>query len=223
MKKIDKVANAPYTRDTRLHQTPAASLQPLSTKARYETPEDGDRSRTATETGNGPGHTDAVILWTGVSYAIAIYPYGADYDDEYDVTVYVASSESFYETLSLMAMTGGQCSWYYVGLKGGGKSSVIRRDRVSWTSVPEDVGCLPGACWKRACHRRRQFPKPLLFPALSHPLHLPRILPHQLAANLCQMPRSNQAASFRRVILESPSWTGSHKEIMSWTWSRTIC
>jgi len=38
----------------------------------------------------GPGgHADAVILSTGISYAIAIYPYMAELEDEFDVAVYV--------------------------------------------------------------------------------------------------------------------------------------
>ena len=39
----------------------------------------------------GSGHDEAVTFWTGISYAIAVYPYEADYDDEFDVTVWVAS------------------------------------------------------------------------------------------------------------------------------------
>lgn len=105
MKKSDQVANAPYSRDTRLHQTPAAIMQSINGLASktngahdgYNGNQDSDRPRmpsdesfTSEGAGRqmvGPGHTDAVILWTGISYAVAIYPYGAGYDDEFDVTV----------------------------------------------------------------------------------------------------------------------------------------
>ncbi|KAG9017107.1 Adaptor for signal transduction [Tulasnella sp. 427] len=131
MKKIDKVANAPYTRDTRLHQIPAASLQPLTGKGRYDTPDDGDRSRGETNgsgsTGNGAGHTDAVIIWQGVSYAIAIYPYGRDYDDEYDVTVG--------EMFVVLRRSKG---WWEVQRDPTGSGVVDERARRCW--VP--AGCL---------------------------------------------------------------------------------
>ena len=89
-----------YSRDTRLHQTPLTALQPVSNKG-YANGRHGESDRSANgdsnagdqnprPTGNGMGHADSVILSTGVSYAVAIYPYGADYDDEFDVTVYVS-------------------------------------------------------------------------------------------------------------------------------------
>jgi protein STE50 len=110
-----------YSRNTRLHQTPSAALQPISAKAQVATanaaantpppvtgpnanlpwPENsttqaaddvGSRSRTVTEDGMsqapGPGgHADAIILSRGISYAIAIYPYIAELEDEFDVVV----------------------------------------------------------------------------------------------------------------------------------------
>ncbi|KAG8955130.1 Adaptor for signal transduction [Tulasnella sp. 424] len=61
-------------RDESTDQTKNCPLKKIGTS------EDGDRSRTATEmtstAGNGAGHIDAVILWTGVSYAIVIFLYG---------------------------------------------------------------------------------------------------------------------------------------------------
>lgn len=109
-KRTEKVANAPHAR-----------------------PVDGDRSRTATETsvtnstGNGPGHTDAVILWNGVSYAIAIYPYGADYDDEYDVTVG-----------AMFVVLRRSKGWWEVQRDPTGSGTVDDRARRCW--VP--AGCL---------------------------------------------------------------------------------
>lgn len=94
MRKIDKVASQPYTRDTRLHQTPSSALQPVRSVRGSNQEFDDDRSRIATDdsndsrvTGNGPGHLDVHVLWSGVAYAIAIYPYFAAYDDEFDVSV----------------------------------------------------------------------------------------------------------------------------------------
>ncbi|KAG9045934.1 Adaptor for signal transduction [Tulasnella sp. UAMH 9824] len=110
-KKADKVANAAYAR---LQQTPA----------------DGDRSRTATETtntGNGPGHTDAQITWSGVSYAIAIYPYGADYDDEFDVRVG-----------AMFVVLRRSKGWWEVQRDPTGSGAVDDRARRCW--VP--AGCL---------------------------------------------------------------------------------
>lgn len=104
-KKADKVANAAYARD-------------------------GDRSRTATDTsstGNGPGHTDAQILWTGVSYAIAIYPYGADYDDEFDVKVG-----------AMFVVLRRSKGWWEVQRDPTGSGAVDDRARRCW--VP--AGCL---------------------------------------------------------------------------------
>ncbi|KAG9036012.1 Adaptor for signal transduction [Tulasnella sp. JGI-2019a] len=94
-----KAGNTQYNRDGRL-QTPAAILPSTNGSTPktngYNGSHEDDRLRMPSEdgsegsgrqTGNGPGHTDAVILWTGTSYAVAIYPYGAGYDDEFDVTV----------------------------------------------------------------------------------------------------------------------------------------
>lgn len=93
-------ANSPYSR---LQQPSMQSMNGLASKTNgshdvYNGNQDSDRSRMPSDEssisdgagrqiGNGPGHTDAVILWNGTSYAVAIYPYGAGYDDEFDVTV----------------------------------------------------------------------------------------------------------------------------------------
>jgi hypothetical protein len=42
---------------------------------------------TGDSSGRGLGHTYAFILWTGIAYAVAIHPYDAGHDDEFDVMV----------------------------------------------------------------------------------------------------------------------------------------
>ncbi|KAG8854465.1 Adaptor for signal transduction [Tulasnella sp. 330] len=96
-KRNDQATNSLYSP---LQKTSMQSIDGLTSihHEEYNESRDSDQSRTPSDdssisdgarrqTGNGPGHTDAVILWNGTSYAMAIYPYGADYDDEFDVTV----------------------------------------------------------------------------------------------------------------------------------------
>lgn len=89
IKKADKLTNGTHGRDARAPRPLVNGTQEddrLCMAAEDSAPEAAGRS-----TGNGPGHTDALVLWNGTSYAVAIYPYGAGYDDEFDVTVYVHS------------------------------------------------------------------------------------------------------------------------------------
>jgi cell pole-organizing protein PopZ len=103
-----------YMRNTRLHQAPV--LQPISARAAAATaaaaatpplstanslapqwPEpngqgntsDGDRSRAGNDPSAAapPEGREGVVYATTKSYAIAIYPYMAELDDEFDVSV----------------------------------------------------------------------------------------------------------------------------------------
>ncbi|KAG8964683.1 Adaptor for signal transduction [Tulasnella sp. 419] len=157
MKKLDaKMGGASYTRDTRLHQTPAASLQPLSAKAQQlsastsnsrangastpgpwlegSTLDDSSRARTATEdsvategSGVGSTHGDAVVLANGVSYAIAIYPYEAEQEDEFDVAVG-----------SMFIILSKAKGWWVVQVDVNGTGQVDESAKQGW--VP--AGCL---------------------------------------------------------------------------------
>ncbi|CAE7053267.1 unnamed protein product [Rhizoctonia solani] len=99
-----------YARNTRLHQP--SVLQPISARAAAATanaatstpplatanapaphwPEtDADRPRTAEATATPqPDGREGVVYATTKSYAIAIYPYSAELDDEFDVSVHDA-------------------------------------------------------------------------------------------------------------------------------------
>ncbi|KAG8907673.1 Adaptor for signal transduction [Tulasnella sp. 403] len=139
-RKPEKTAGTPHARDARLHQSPALLQASGSKKGNGlfdSSPDDMDRSRSGADdnnmnsdlrpTGNGPGHTEAIILWTGISYAIAIYPYGADFDDEFDVTVGA--------TFVVLRRSKG---WWQVQRDPSGTGVVDERQRKAW--VP--AGCL---------------------------------------------------------------------------------
>ncbi|KAF8605929.1 hypothetical protein BDV93DRAFT_521272 [Ceratobasidium sp. AG-I] len=142
-----------YQRNTRLHQPPV--LQPISARAAAVTaaaaaatpplstanalapqwPEpngsDGDRSRA----GNDPPVTatlppegrEGVVYATTKSYAIAIYPYMAELDDEFDVSVHDA-----------FIIIGRAKGWWIVQRDSPGTGIEEENPRHSW--VP--AGCL---------------------------------------------------------------------------------
>ncbi len=96
----------PYSKDTRLHRPPV--LQPVSARAKAAAVGSSANGKTTPGSGNGQGNFPELpspsLLRTSnpqdgyamadeqdgerkVSYAIAIYPYAAEREDEFDVDV----------------------------------------------------------------------------------------------------------------------------------------
>ncbi|KAG9018370.1 Adaptor for signal transduction [Tulasnella sp. JGI-2019a] len=134
-----EAVNAQSSGDTRLHQTPAAILQSGSVsdsalKADESHEEGGSRMPSESgyegsghQTGNGHGHTNDVKIWTGRSYAVAIYPYEAAYEDEFDITVG--------EMFVILHRSKG---WWQVQRDPSGAGAIDEDARRAW--VP--AGCL---------------------------------------------------------------------------------
>ncbi|CAE6440295.1 hypothetical protein ACGC1H_003573 [Rhizoctonia solani] len=135
-----------YTRNTRLHQP--SSLQPISARAAAATanaaatpplatanapaphwPEtDADRPRTGEASATPqPDGREGVIYSTTKTYAIAIYPYLAELDDEFDVSVHDA-----------FIIIGRAKGWWIVQRDPTGTGAHDENARHSW--VP--AGCL---------------------------------------------------------------------------------
>ncbi|KAB5594827.1 hypothetical protein CTheo_1806 [Ceratobasidium theobromae] len=140
----DQSASSPnipaYTRNTRLHQPTV--LQPISARAAAATAAaanwsepngqsngvDNDRPRTGNESSVVPPEgREGVIYATTKSYAIAIYPYMAELDDEFDVSVHDA-----------FIIIGRAKGWWIVQRDPAGTGMMDEGAKHSW--VP--AGCL---------------------------------------------------------------------------------
>ena len=103
-----------------------------------------------------------------ISYAVAIYPYMAEQEDEFDVVVYVLTIPLTAQLTSIVAIR----SSLYPEHEDGGSCNAIQREQVLWIPIPASkAGSLRDASsrhvyllqqlWQRPVIRWGQTPSPL--------------------------------------------------------------
>ena len=91
-----------------------------------------------------------------VSYAIAIYPYTAEQEDEFDVAVWVYPFLLHSWDFTQIRFVGTTHSSFSPVHEGGGSCSAIQAAQAIWTRIrPGKDGFLPDACWKRLYPSRK--------------------------------------------------------------------
>jgi len=96
-----------------------------------------------------------------ISYAVAIYPYMAEQEDEFDVVVYVLSI-SVFRLAQLMSIAATRSS-LYPEREDGGSCNATLREQVSWIPIPASkVGFLRGASSKHVYPLQQLWQRPVM-------------------------------------------------------------
>lgn len=158
----------------------------------------------------------------GISYAVAIYPYMAEQEDEFDVVVYVHTRLPFVHSSDTCSIAAATPSSFSPAHADGGSSSVTRRVPATWRRTrPSRAGYLQAAFSRQGCPWRQQSRRRArgahLFLAPSRPRR-PHRHPRRKAGLLRRRrPQFCHSASCQRHSLVLRSWTTKARARRSWT------